>query len=467
MKELLEKINDFEYLLSKDNVPGMNADVKLFVSEQLLEDIDDETIIQVSNVAKLPGVVSPVVLMPDAHLGYGMPIGATAAFDEEEGIISAGMVGFDINCGINLLRTNMNCDEIKPKLKELTQQIFKLVPAGVGAKGRLSLTRDELDQVLMYGGKWVLKKGYATETDLKNHEENGYMDGVDVSKISNTAKSRGLKQLGTLGAGNHFIEIQRIDKIFDNSLADKLGLFENQVVIMIHSGSRGLGHQIATDYLRIHESAAEKYRIALPDKQLAGVPIKSPEGQAYYNAMKGAVNFAFANRLLISYFVKEAFEKTFAISSDKLGLETVYGIAHNICKIEEHKVDGKTKRLYVHRKGATRSFPNTPVIIAGSMGTASYVLMGTEKAMELSFGTSCHGAGRLLSRHKAIESFTANEIKKELEKEGKILMAKSDRVIREEAPLAYKDVDEVIRVVDSVGISKKVARMVPLSVIKG
>lgn len=466
MKELLEKISDFEYLLPKDKVKGMNADVKVFASEQLLKDIDDATIEQASNVAKLPNVISPVVLMPDTHLGYGMPIGGVAAFNEE-GLISAGMVGFDINCGISLLRTNMNYEEIKPKLKSLIEQIFKEVPVGVGAKGKISLTMDELDEVLRFGGKWAYRKGYATEQDLLNTEEQGSMQDVDVSKISDMAKKRGLKQLGTLGAGNHFLEIQRVETIYDKELAERLHLFENQVLIMIHTGSRGLGHQVATDYVKIHEAAAKKYNINLPDKQLAAVPIKSKEGQDYYAAMKGAVNFAFTNRFIISHFVRKAFEKTFGVSSKVIGLETVYGIAHNICKIEEHNINGVKKKLYVHRKGATRSFPNTPVIIAGSMGSASYVLMGTETAMALSFGTSCHGAGRLLSRHKAIESFSANQIKKELEKEGKILLAKSNRVIQEEAPLAYKDVDEVIKVVDSLNISKKVARLVPLAVIKG
>ncbi len=466
MKELLQKIEDFEYVLPKEK-SHTNADIRFFVSQKLLEDIDEQTIVQANNVAKLNGIVNPVVLMPDAHLGYGMPIGCVAAFEESTGLISAGMVGFDINCGINLLRTNTSYKEIKLKLRELTQQIFKSVPAGVGTKGRISLSPTELDNVLRFGGKWVLKKGFATETDLQNHEENASMSGVDVSKISNIAKKRGLKQLGTLGAGNHFLEIQRVETVYDEAAAEKLGLFKNQIVVMIHTGSRGLGHQIATDYVKMHEIAAKKYKINLPDKQLAGVPIKSREGQDYYTAMKGAVNFAFANRLLITHFVREAFEKTFLMSREKLGLETVYGIAHNICKIEEHVVNGRKMRLYIHRKGATRSFPKTPVIIAGSMGSASYLLMGSEKAMNLSFGTSCHGAGRLLSRHKAVESFTVNEIKTELEKEGKILMAKSDRVIQEEAPLAYKDVDEVIRVVDSAGISKKIARMIPLSVIKG
>ncbi len=467
MKELLEKISEYEFILRKEKVNGMKVNAKLFISEELLKSLEDEAIKQLSDVTKMNGITEPAIAMPDAHVGYGFPVGAIAAFDTENGIISAGMVGFDINCGINLLKVDMNKEEIMPKIKELTKNIFRFVPAGVGSQGRLRLTKQELDEVLSMGGKWALENSYATEEDLKNCEENGFMNDANPEKVSEIAKQRGLKQLGTLGAGNHFLEIQYVDKIYDEELARKYKIEENQITVMIHTGSRGLGHQIASDYLKIHEKAVKKYNLSLPNKQLVSAPINSKEGQDYFSAMKCAVNFAFVNRFIITSLVRKAFEKTYNLDFETLGIKTIYGIAHNICKREIHKVNNKKVELYVHRKGATRAFPDTPVIIAGSMGTSSYLLEGTELAMEKSFGSTCHGAGRLLSRTKAIKNFNPFKIKEQLNKEGKILMATTNKIIAEEAPKAYKDVDLVVNVVDNVGISKKVARMIPISIIKG
>ncbi|MDD5254050.1 MAG: RtcB family protein [Candidatus Nanoarchaeia archaeon] len=463
MKELLKKATEFEYVLPKGSRKGMNVDARIIANKFILDGLEDESVKQLSNVAMLPGIIEPAWAMPDMHFGYGLPMGAVAAFDKDKGIISAGMTGFDINCGINLIRTNLTLKELEPKLNILNKALFKAIPCGVGSKGKLKLNNQQLKEVLTRGIKWAVENGYGTDNDIKNTEENGSMDGVNVSTISDTALKRGIPQLGTLGAGNHFLELQKVSHILDEKTAKKFGINDkNQITIMLHCGSRGLGHQIATDYLKIQEKAAEKYKISLPDRQLACAPINSKEGQDYFSAMKGAVNYSFTNRLIMTQWIRETFEKIFGRKWEEMEMETVYGIAHNICKKEKYK----GKEIYIHRKGATRSLPEKPVLIAGSMGTASYILKGTEEA-EKTFYSSCHGAGRAMSRNQAIKSFRGNDIKKELEKEGKAVEATSPIVLAEEAPKAYKDIENVIDSVQGAGISKKVVRVVPIGIIKG
>ncbi len=467
MKDKLQKINDYEWLLPKTVREGMLVNAKVFANQAILDVMEDECLKQLTNVAMLPGVVEPVCAMPDAHIGYGLPMGAVGAFDSEEGVISSGCTGFDINCGINMIRTNLTKSEVTDKMRELTAELFRNIPCGVGSKGKLRIEPGKLDEVLLNGCEWCVDNGYGTEEDIKNTEEHGKMEGADPSKVSERAKQRGRPQLGTLGAGNHFLEVQSVSDIFDDGYAKKYHLEKDQVVIMLHCGSRGFGHEVASDYLRIHEKASEKYGIKLPDKQLVCAPVNSPEGQDYYGAMKCAVNYAFANRLVMTQWVRETFAKVFGQSWENLDMQTIYAIAHNICKLEEHTVNNMKKKVYVHRKGATRSFPDTPALIAGSMGTASYILHGTEKAMETSFGSTCHGAGRAMSRHAAINKFRGEDIRHQLADKGIVARATSPKVLAEEAPLAYKDIENVIDSVHKAGISIKVARMVPLGVVKG
>ncbi|HII71326.1 TPA: RtcB family protein [Candidatus Woesearchaeota archaeon] len=467
MKDKLQRINDYEWLLPKTAREGMNVDAKIFANQAVMDVMEDDAIRQLSNVAMLPGVVAPVCAMPDAHVGYGLPMGAVGAFDEQDGVISSGCTGFDINCGINMIRTNLKTSEVQAKMRELTATLFQNIPCGVGSKGKLRLQKDELDEVLLHGCEWAVKNGYGVKEDCMNTEENGKMSGADPSKVSDMAKKRGGPQLGTLGAGNHFLEVQRVDKTFDDKYAERYKLKPDQVVIMLHCGSRGLGHEVASDFLRVHEQAARKYNIALPDKQLVCAPTQSDEGQDYYKAMKCAVNYAFANRLVMTHWVRESFEKVFGRSWQDMDMQTIYAIAHNICKLETHVVDGEKRNLYVHRKGATRSYPDTPALIAGSMGTASYILHGTQLAMEKTFGSTCHGAGRAMSRAQAIHTFKGGEIKAQLADKGIIARATSPQVLAEEAPKAYKDIEIVIDTVQGAGISEKVARMTPLGVVKG
>ena len=467
-KEKLEKINDFEWRLPKSVREGMNVDGKIIASKEMLKHIEEEAIQQLTNVAMLPGVIEPVCAMPDAHWGYGLPMGSVAAFDAKEGIISSGLCGFDINCGINLVRTNLSVDEIKEKLNEILDKIYEKIPVGVGTKNGVQLDHDLLDQVLRNGTKWCVKNGFGCEDDIKNMEENGCMEGADPNKVSDLAKKRGLKQLGTLGAGNHFLEIQKVSEIIDQEFAKKCGITkENQVLIMIHCGSRGLGHQIATDYLKIQEKAIDKYNIKIPDKQLACSPATSPEGQDYFAAMKCAVNYSFANRLVITQRIREVFEEVFNKTWKEMDISTVYGICHNVVKLEKFTIDGKEKELFVHRKGATRSYPDQPVLIAGSMGTSSWLLKGTEDALQKSFGSSAHGAGRAMSRHAALNQFKGEEIKKQPSDNNIQSRSPTPKSLAEEAPKAYKDVDLVIESTDGANISKKVAQLKPIGVIKG
>jgi tRNA-splicing ligase RtcB len=418
--------------------------------------------------------------MPVIHWGYGLPMGAVSAFDEEEGIISAGMTGFDINCGIRVINTNLRLEDVKPKIGELINGLFKNVPSGVGSKSKVRVTRDELDDVMVRGAEWAVEKGYGVAGDLEHLEEGGRMEGADPGKVSDDAKRRGMPQISTLGGGNHFLEVQLVEDVYDPMRAEVYGLREGFVTVMLHCGSRGFGHQIATDYLKILNRAVKKYGIVLPDRQLVCAPATSSEGQDYFAAMKAGVNYAFSNRQVMMHNIRRTFEDVFKRDWQDLGLVPLYDVCHNICKYEEHVVNGEKRMLYVHRKGATRAFPpghpdvpalyrgvGQPVLIAGSMGTSSYVLAGTDVAMAETFGSTCHGAGRAMSRKKAIRTFRGSDVKSDLLRQGKIVVATNPRVIAEEAPLAYKDVDEVIESVHGAGISTKVARLVPIAVAKG
>jgi len=469
MKEKLKQINDFEWILPKESKEGMNVDAKIIASKKILNILEDEAVEQLTNVTVLPGIIGPVVGLSDMHIGYGFPVGSVAAFDDKEGIISSGLTGFDINCGVNSIRTNLTFEEVNKKLKELVQTLFDAVPCGVGSKGKLKLTKDQLDEVLVKGVNWAVKNGYGTKNDIKNMEENGCMKGADPTKVSELAKKRGLSQLGTLGAGNHFLEVQKVSEIFDKKYAKKLGITNtNQVLIMLHCGSRGLGHQVATDYLKIHESVAKKYKLNFPDMQLVGAPTTSQEGQDYYAAMKAAVNYSFTNRLVMTQWIREAFEKVFKKSWEEMDMNTVYSIAHNITKKEKHLIEGKKRDVYITRKGATRAFPDIPALIAGTMGTASYICKGTETAMKKTFGSTVHGAGRVMSRSKALKEFKGEKISHDLlQHKGIITKATSWKSLAEESPLSYKDVDEVIASVDGAGISPKVIKLTPMGVMKG
>lgn len=477
----LEKINDYTYLIPKEYKPGMNVPGIIFVNDKLLEIAGkDQAFEQVANVAFLPGIVKASFAMPDIHWGYGFPIGGVAAVDVEKGVISPGGVGFDISCGVRLLKSNLYVDEIKDKMEDIMQALSVNIPKGVGVKGRIKLNREQIFLLMKRGVPWAIDQGYGWESDAEFTEERGCFDGADPTKVSDHAFKRGLEQSGTLGAGNHFIELQEVVEIFNENTARVFGLRKGQLCIMIHSGSRGVGHQICTDYVKIMNAAIKKYNISLPDRQLACVPIKSEEGKNYYGAMACAANYAWVNRHCLAHWVRESFEKVLKKSAEKLELTLVYDISHNIAKIEEHVVDGQKRKLCVHRKGATRSFgpfqkgipkkyveTGQPVIVPGDMGRASYVLVGTEAAMRESFGSTCHGAGRLMSRSQAKRFIRGDELRHELEDKGIIIKAGKISSLAEEAPRAYKDVDEVVEVCVRAGISERVAKLKPLGVLKG
>lgn len=465
----LKKVSDFIWEIPKGLLTGMRVTGRIFLSKALLNYLEPGAMQQVANVATLPGIQKYSLAMPDVHTGYGFPIGGVAAFDLNEGIISPGGVGFDINCGTRLLATALKLEEIYPEIQELITRLYANIPAGLGSKGKLKISEKELDQVFINGAKWALRNGYGNELDIKHCESNGHMDGVEPSKVSPLAKKRGMPQLGSLGSGNHFVEVQYIDKIYDKSVADTYNLRDNAVCVMIHSGSRGAGHQICTDYLRVFQAAAYKYGIKLPDRQLACVPADSMEAHDYFSAMSAAANYAWTNRQMMSFWAREVLEREFNAETN-----VVYDVAHNIAKLEKHKIDGDDKEVYVHRKGATRSFDDDPsygieqpVLIPGSMGTASYVLCGTQKAMEMTFGSTCHGAGRILSRKAAKRKLSSKAVMENLEQ--KHVFIKTDNIsdIPEEAPDAYKPIDEVVDVVNKLNISKVVARLKPIGVIKG
>jgi len=478
----LKEIERYVWEIPKTYRPGMRVPARVFADGVLLEKMKgDLTLEQAANVAHLPGIYKYSIVLPDGHQGYGFPIGGVAAFDADEGVISPGGVGYDINCGVRILRTNLYIDDVKPKIALLADTLFRLIPSGLGSRSSLRLTNVELDRVLEEGVRWAVEKGYGWDEDPDFIEEHGGMEGADASRVSARAKNRGRDQLGTLGSGNHFLEVQYVDKIYNPDVAKVLGIErEGQVTVMIHTGSRGLGHQVCSDYLKMMEVAVRRYGIRLPDRELVCVPAKCREAEEYFSAMKAAANFAWTNRQLITHWVRVAFEKVFKTSAEDLGMHIIYDVAHNIAKLEEHYVDGKRVRVFVHRKGATRAFPRghplipskyraigQPVLIPGSMGTASYILVGTKKAMEVTFGSAPHGAGRMLSRARAIRQYRGSAVKAALERQGILVRAASIRVVAEEAPSAYKDVDRVAMVADAVGIARRIVRLKPIAVVKG
>jgi tRNA-splicing ligase RtcB (3'-phosphate/5'-hydroxy nucleic acid ligase) len=479
----LQKLDEYRWLLPQEYKPGMLVPGLIFSSEEMLAAAgQDEALEQVANVAFLPGIVRYSMAMPDIHWGYGFPIGGVAAMRIEDGVISPGGVGFDINCGTRLLRTNLTEADVRPRLKELVDQIFRDIPAGLGGSGLLRLSLTEIDQVLVQGARWALEKGYAWQEDVETIESGGVLPGADPERVSRKAKERGAPQLGTLGSGNHFLEVQVVDEVYDPLAAETMGITgKEQVLVFMHTGSRGLGHQTCQDYLDVMEAASDRYEIFLPDKQLACAPISSSEGRDYLGAMNAAANFAFCNRQLITHWTRRAFERIFQRDArDDLGMFVVYDIAHNIAKIERHMVDSVEQSLCVHRKGATRAFPpghpdvpgkyqqiGQPVLVPGDMGRYSFVAVGTHQAMSETWGSTCHGAGRVRSRHGAKRMLKGVNMRQRLAELGIYIRAQNPGLLAEEASEAYKDVAAVIDVLDGAGIAKKVCRMRPLGVVKG
>ena len=479
----LERIDEYRWRIPASYDPGMRVPGLVFADEKLLADIrKDEALQQVANVAHLPGIVGHSMAMPDIHWGYGFPIGGVAATDPlEGGVVSPGGVGFDINCGVRLMRTNLTLDDVQPRLRELVRRLFETIPTGVGMSGALTVSREEHRDVMRRGSQWVIEaKGCGTPDDVEHTESHGAIDGADPDTVSSRALQRGSDQLGTLGSGNHFLEVQAVDTIFDEEAARAFGLRAGSVTVMLHSGSRGFGYQICDDYLDVIGPAMRKYGITVPDRQLACVPVDSDEGRRYLGAMRCAANYAWANRQCLMQLARRAFERVFGKAWQELGLALIYDVAHNIAKFERHQVDGKERMVCVHRKGATRAFPphhpeipadyqdvGQPVIIPGDMGRYSYLLAGTDGAMQHTFGTVCHGAGRTMSRTQAVREAAGRSIEKELEAQGIIVMGRGRRGIAEEQPKAYKDVNDVVQVVHGAGLAKRVARMRPLGVIKG
>jgi len=473
----LTRITDNIWDIPRDYMEKMRVPGRLFLSPRLLEGLEIETLTQTVNVATLPGIQKYSMAMPDAHPGYGFPIGGVAAFDAEDGVISPGGVGFDINCGVRVIRTNLTEKDVRPKIKKLIGALFQNVPSGVGAKSRLRVTDRELHEVFSDGARWAVEEGYGVSEDLEHCEENGRIELPGELKVSDKVLKRGRPQLGTLGSGNHFLEVQCVREIYDQKIADAFGLHDGEITVMIHCGSRGAGHQICTEHLRVLEKAAKKYGIELVDRQLACAPVQSREGQEYFTAMCAGANYAWANRQVITHWVRETFHRFFGSDVE---MDLVYDVAHNVAKLEKHTIDGKPKMVYVHRKGATRAFPaghpdvskayrdvGQPVLIPGSMGAPSYILCGMEKAMELTFGSACHGAGRMGSRKAALRKYKGEEIEKELLAKGITVKATHPSVLAEEAPAVYKPSDAVVDVVHQVGIACRVAQVMPIGVAKG
>ena len=483
----MEKIHDLKIERLDENrvkIPrhgNMRVDGIIYADEKIFSGLKhDQSPVQVANVAYLPGILNYSLAMPDIHWGYGFPIGGVAAFDLSQGIVSPGGVGYDINCGVRLLRSDLERKDLEGRIPKIVSALFAAIPSGVGSKGPIRLSQKQENRVMIDGAAWAVQEGYGSREDLQYIEEGGRMEGSDPGLVSNRAKERGRPQLGTLGSGNHFIEVGYVDEVYDEKVARAFGLFRNQITIQVHTGSRGFGHQICDDYIRVMNEAVRKYGIDLPDRQLCCAPVESPEGKNYLAAMKAAINYAFANRQIITHWVREAFARALGQGPEKLGLIPVYDVAHNIAKIETYLVGDKKIRVCVHRKGATRAFPaehpevperyrsvGQPVLIPGDMGRASFVLVGTEKAMRETWGSTCHGAGRVLSRTQAKKSARGRRIEKELEEMGVIVQASSRETMVEEIPDAYKDVSDVVNCVDHAGIARKVARLRPLGVIKG
>ena len=476
-----KKIGNLTYKIEKDETIGMNVPVIIYANEKLLEKMmSDRTIKQAVNVATIPGTVQNVVVLPDGHEGYGFPVGGVAAMDAEEGMISPGGVGYDINCGVRLLRTNLTEQDVRPKLKELVADLFNSVPSGVGSKGAIKLSNSQLDEVLVKGVSWAVNNGYGVKGDAEVCEENGQMENADPNKVSDKARKRGAPQLGSLGSGNHFLEVQKVAEIHDEEAAKRMGIEKDQVTILTHCGSRGFGHQVCSDYLRISEQALKKYDISLADRELACVPNSSEEGESYRKAMFAALNFAWSNRQMITHWTRKSFQRVFKQSESDLGMDLVYDVSHNIAKVEKHTINGEQKSVVVHRKGATRAFPankdevpkkyrdlGQPVFIPGSMGTSSWILLGQPNSMNLTFGSTAHGAGRTMSRTRARKNYTESQVRKYLSDKGIEVKALTRDGVVEEAPQAYKDVDSIVNVSHELGIATKVAKLVPIGVIKG
>ncbi len=476
-----KKIGENQYQIDADPNLGMKVPVRIYADEPLLQKmLSDRTIMQARNVASIPGIVSHSVVLPDGHEGYGFPVGGVAAMDAEEGMISPGGVGYDINCGVRLLRSNLTEQTVRSKLKDLVNDLFSSIPSGVGSKGAVRLTNSELDEVLVNGVNWAIDHGYGSSNDSDVCEENGKILNADPNKVSDKARKRGAPQLGSLGSGNHFLEIQKVAEIHDEEAANRMGIKEGTITVLIHCGSRGFGHQVCSDYLRVAEQAMEKYNIHLPDRELACVPNNSEEGDSYRKAMFAALNFAWSNRQMITHWTRKSFERIFNQTESDLDMKLVYDVAHNIAKVEKHKVGGEERKLVVHRKGATRAFPSNrseipskyrdlgqPVLVPGSMGTSSWILLGKPNSMDLSFGSTAHGAGRTMSRSKARRNFTEDYVKKSLNDKGIFIKALTRDGVVEETPEAYKDVDSVVNVSHNLGIASKVAKLVPIGVIKG
>jgi tRNA-splicing ligase RtcB len=478
----VERVDEYRWRIPPDAKPGMRVPAIIFADEKLMEQIrHDLSLEQAANSAMLPGVVKAAYAMPDIHQGYGLPIGAVVATHPDQGVVTPGGVGYDINCGVRLLRTELTTTEVMPRVKELVNGLFSAVPSGVGSHGRVRLTRENAHEPLERGAAWAVEQGLGEPEDLVTAEASGCIEGADPGAVSRKAYERGRDQLGTLGSGNHFLEVQVVDKIFDENAANVLGLFPNQITVLIHSGSRGFGHQVCTDYLATMERALKKYGIQLPDRQLACTPIHSDEARAYLGAMRSAANYAWANRQCMTHWAREVFQKVFHRTPRDLGMWVVYDVAHNIAKVEEHEVDGKRMQLVVHRKGATRAFPpghpelperyrsiGQPVLVPGDMGRASFVLVGTVGAMLETFGSTCHGAGRLLSRAAAIRAAKGRSIERELEDtHGVYVRATGRDSVKEEMPEAYKNVQDVVTVCHNAGISKMVAKLKPIGCVKG
>lgn len=480
-KQDFRQLDAYVWELPKDYDERMEVPARIYGNREIFDNaFGDRSIEQLVNVAMLPGIVKYAMAMPDMHQGYGFPIGGVAAFDYEDGIISPGGVGYDINCGVRMLSSTLDLEEIEPHLDELATTIYRNCPSGLGGEGAVKLSWEDIDQVLEEGARWAKKNGYATEDDLLRTEDGGCLPLASADAVPDRAKERGIPQMGSLGSGNHFLEIDVVDEIYDAAVADAFGLRLGQVVVQIHCGSRGLGHEVCSQYLRRLQDAPRRYGIPIPDRELVAAPFDSEEGQAYTAAMSAAANYAFTNRQVLAHFARLSFEEVLAGKVDSWDLKQVYDVTHNIAKVEEHKVDGRRRKLIVHRKGATRSFPpghpalsevyqetGQPVLVPGSMGTASYVLVGTAAAMDLTFGSSCHGAGRTMSRRAATRRMHGAKVRSRLQEQGVIIRAQSMKGLAEEAPYAYKDVSLVVDSVAGAGIADKVARVHPVAVVKG
>lgn len=475
------KIGENQYQIDADSNLGMRVPVRIYADQTLLAKmLTDRTIMQARNVSSIPGIVGCSIVLPDGHEGYGFPVGGVAAMDAKEGMISPGGVGYDINCGVRMLRSTLTEHQVRPRLKDLVNDLFGSIPSGVGSKGAVRLSYSELDEVLVRGVDWAVDHGYGSSDDSDVCEENGQIPNADPNKVSEKARKRGAPQLGSLGSGNHFLEVQKVAEIHDRQAADRMGIKEGSITILIHCGSRGFGHQICSDYLRISEQAMAKYDIRLPDRELACVPNTSEEGESYRSAMFAALNFAWSNRQMITHWTRKSFQRVFGQTESDLDMGLVYDVSHNIAKIERHNVDGEQRDLVVHRKGATRAFPadrkeipsryrdlGQPVLIPGSMGTASWILLGQPNSMNLSFGSTAHGAGRMMSRSKARRNYTEDGVKKSLRDKGIFIKSLTRDGVVEETPQAYKDVDAVVNVSHALGIATRVAKLVPIGVIKG